>query len=103
MHRDVAAAAAGGPVAAASLACLMIDAAAFERAGGLKGEYSLSDYEGSDLSLRLAEMGLRVHYAPEAELFRLEGLGAEPEALGEAHARWLHSRLWADAIAGAVR
>lgn len=102
MHRDVAAASEGGPVAAAGLACLMIDAAALAEAGGLSGEYGLSDYEGSDLSRRLADAGWGLRYVPGAELFRLEGLGAEPRALAEPYARWLHSRLWAEATAGAV-
>jgi GT2 family glycosyltransferase len=99
MHRDIAAAAAGGPVAAAGLACLMVDSAALAEAGGLGGEYGLADYEGSDLSRRLAETGWGLRYVPEAELYRLEGLGAEPEALAEPYARWLHSRLWAEATA----
>jgi len=97
MHRDAAAAAAAGPVAAAGLACLLIEAAALESAGGLDGEYGLPEYEGSDLSRRLAETGRQLHYVPEAELYRLEGLGAEPEALAEPYARWLHARRWAEA------
>jgi GT2 family glycosyltransferase len=96
MHRDAAAAAQGGSLAAAGLACLMIDGAAFAEAGGLRGEYGLGEYEGADLSRRLAAMGRVLRYVPEAELYRLEGLGAEPERLGEPYARWLHSRLWAD-------
>lgn len=100
MHRDAAAAAEGCPVAAAGLACLMIDAAALAAAGGLRGEYGLADYEGSDLSRRLAGIGVELRYVPAAELYRLEGLGAEPEALGEPYARWLHSRFWAEATAG---
>jgi GT2 family glycosyltransferase len=99
MHRAAAAAAEGGSVAAASLSCLMVEAGALAEAGGLRGEYGLAEYEGSDLSRRLAETGRGLRYVPEAELYRLEGLGAEPEALGEPYARWLHSRLWAEATA----
>ena len=94
-----AAAAGGGPVAATGLACLMIDASTLESAGGFRGEYGLAEYEGSDLSRRFAEFGREVFYVPEAELYRLEGLGAGPEALAEPYARWLHSRLWAEAAA----
>jgi GT2 family glycosyltransferase len=101
MHRGVPAAADAGSVAAAGLACLMIDAAPFHEVGGLRTELGLADYEGADLSLRLAEAGRGVLYVPEAELYRLEGLGAAPEPLGERYARWLHSRLWGPATAAA--
>jgi GT2 family glycosyltransferase len=94
MHRGVAAAAEARAVAAAGMACLMLDAADFQEAGGLRAEYGLGAYEGSDLSRRLAERGRRLRYVPGAELYRLEGLGATPAALGERYARWLHSRLW---------
>jgi GT2 family glycosyltransferase len=101
MHRSVPAAAGGGQVPAAGVACLMIDAALFQEVGGLRSEYGLGEYEGSDLSRRLVDVGRNLRYVPEAELYRLEGLGAAPEALGERYARWLHSRLWGRAIAGA--
>jgi GT2 family glycosyltransferase len=96
MHRGIPAAAEAREVAAAGLACLMIDAAEFHEAGGLRSEYGLDPYEGSDLSRRLADRGRELRYVPEAELYRLEGLGAAPEALGERYARWLHSRLWSE-------
>lgn len=98
MHRDAAAAAEAVDVAAAGTACLAIDAAGFREAGGLRSEYGLGTYEGSDLSRRLAERERKLRYVPRAELYRLEGLGAAPEPLGERYARWLHSRLWMDAI-----
>jgi GT2 family glycosyltransferase len=94
MHRGVPAAQEAVAVAAAGVACLMIDAADFQEAGGFRAEYGLDAYEGSDLSRRLADLGRNLRYVPEAELYRLEGLGAAPEALGERYARWLHSRLW---------
>ncbi|HMJ74039.1 MAG TPA: glycosyltransferase [Solirubrobacterales bacterium] len=94
MHRGVPAAAEGATVAAAGVACLMIDADDFQAAGGLRSEYGLGAYEGSDLSRRLAELGREVRYVPEAELYRLKGLGAAPEAFGERYARWLHFRTW---------
>jgi hypothetical protein len=100
MHRDAAVAVAGGRVAAAGLACMLIEASAFKSAGGLHGEYGLAEYEGSDLSRRLAETGREVRYVPGAELYRLEGLGVDPEALAEPYARWLHARRWAEATAG---
>jgi GT2 family glycosyltransferase len=100
MHRGVAAAGKAVEVAAAGMACLMIDAADFHEAGGLQAEYGLGAYEGSDLSRRLAERGRTLRYVPKAELYRLEGLGASPEPLGESYARWLHSRLWGEHIVG---
>jgi GT2 family glycosyltransferase len=98
MHRDAPAAAEAADVAAAGVACLAIDAAGFRDVGGLRTEYGLGIYEGSDLSRRLAERGRKLRYVPRAELYRLAGLGAAPEPLGERYARWLHSRLWMDAI-----
>jgi len=99
LHRDVPAAAEGGPVAAAGLACLMIDVEELGDAGGLRGQYGLAEYEGSDLARRLSELGRELRYVPEAELYRLEGLGAEPEPFGRPYAQWLHSRIWGEAIA----
>ena len=81
----------------------MIEAADFEATGGLRTEYGLGIYEGSDLSRRLAERGRSVRYAPAAELYRLEGLGASPEPLGEGYARWLHAREWGECAMGAGR
>jgi GT2 family glycosyltransferase len=100
MHRGVAAAAEATEVAAADVACLMIDADDFREAGGLRSEYGLGAYEGSDLSRRLAELGRKLRYVPAAELYRLEGMGASPEPLGERYARWLHSRRWGRGILG---
>jgi GT2 family glycosyltransferase len=94
MHRSVAAAADAGRVPALGVACLMIDSAVFAELGGFQTEYRMAEYEGSDLSHRLAEIGRHPRYVPEAELYRLEGLGAAPEAVGKRYARWLHDRLW---------
>jgi GT2 family glycosyltransferase len=98
LHKGFDRANVGGPVPAIGIACMMIDADRLREVGGLSGEYGLGDYEGSDLSRRLALAGLTGAYAPEAQLYRLEGLGAAPEALGERYARWLHSRTWGPAI-----
>ena len=102
MRRDLVAAEESRELEAASLACLLLDRAAFEAAGGLRGDYGLAGYEGSDLARRLAADGRGLAYVPGAELFRLEGLGAEPERLGEPYARWLHGRRWAGEPAGAL-
>jgi GT2 family glycosyltransferase len=102
-HRSVAAANRGGPVVAAGLACLMVDGPLFHDVGGLSADYGEADYEGADLCRRLAEAGRHCEYAPEAALYRLEGLGVAPEAKGERYARWLHSRRWAQAIERAGR
>lgn len=98
MHRGVAAAAEAGRVPAIGVACLMIDSAVFAELGGFQSEYRAGDYEGSDLSHRLADVGRHPRYVPEAELYRLEGLGAAPEAVGERYARWLHDCLWGRVI-----
>jgi GT2 family glycosyltransferase len=103
MHREVALAGEDGAVAAAGLACLMIEAEELAAAGGLEGRYELAEFEGADLARRLAGRGQEVRYVPEAELYRLEGLGAEPERLGEGYAQWLHSRLWARTITEEAR
>lgn len=100
MHRGVPAAAEAGRVPAVGVSCLMIDAAVFGELGGFHSEYGVGEFEGSDLSHRLADIGRHPRYVPEAELYRLEGLGAAPEALGERYARWLHHRLWGRVITG---
>jgi GT2 family glycosyltransferase len=102
LHRSVTAAAEGATVAAASLACLMVDADQLEAVGGLSGEFGLSEYEGSDLARRLAAAGRQVRYAPGAELYRLDGLGVDHDPGAEPYARWLHSRLWSETIAEAL-
>jgi len=102
MRRELAAAEEARELEAASLACLLLDAAAYEAAGGLRGDYGLAGYEGSDLARRLAAAGRGLAYVPTAELFRLEGLGAEPERLAEPYARWLHGRRWAGELAEAI-
>jgi GT2 family glycosyltransferase len=101
LHRSLPAANLGGPVPAIGAACLMIDAALFREVDGLSAEYMWADYEGSDLSRRLADAGYCSWYLPEVELYRLEGLGAAPEAVGERYVRWLHARLWGSAIESA--
>jgi GT2 family glycosyltransferase len=103
MHRAVQAAEGGGPVAALGISCLMIDAVVFSDVGGLSAEYGESEYEGSDLCRRLGEAGRRCLYAPAAEVYRLEGLGAAPESKGGRYARWLHDRIWGDAIEQTAR
>lgn len=100
MHRAVPAAAEAGRVPAVGVACLMIDAAVFAELGGFRSEYGVGEFEGSDLSHRLADSGRHPRYVPEAELYRLGGLGAAPEALWERYARWLHHRLWGRVITG---
>jgi len=98
LHRDVPAAADAGRVPALGAACLMIDAAVFAELGGFQTEYGVAEYEGSDLSHRLADIRRHPRYVAEAELYRLEGLGAAPEAVGERYAQWLHDRLWGRVI-----
>ncbi|HEY6550194.1 MAG TPA: glycosyltransferase, partial [Solirubrobacterales bacterium] len=100
MHRSVPAAAQAGRVPALGVACLMLDSAVFRELGGFQSEYRAGEYEGSDLSHRLADSGRHPLYVPEAELYRLEGLGAAPEVVGERYARWLHHRLWGRVIEG---
>jgi GT2 family glycosyltransferase len=99
MHRRVAAAERGGPVAALGTSCLMIAADQFSSVGGFCAEYGEGAYEGSDLCRRLADGGRGCAYTPAAELYVLEGLGAAPEAMGERYAGWLHARLWSHAMA----
>jgi GT2 family glycosyltransferase len=103
LHRRVAAAERGGPVAALGISCLMIAADQFTGVGGFCAEYGEGAYEGSDLCRRLADNGRGCAYTPEAELYILEGLGAAPQARGERYARWLHARHWSHAMASTGR
>ncbi len=104
MHRHLPAANVARPVPAVTAACLLTDAALFERLGGLRGIYVQGDYEDSDYCLRVREEGLDCWYYPQVELYHLEGQ-SYPSVTRERTAlynRWLHSRLWGDAIPRAM-
>lgn len=100
LHRSLPAANVGRPVPAVTAACLMIDRALFQNAGGLRGIYVQGDYEDSDLCLRLAEQGLQNWYFPEVELYHLEGQSYDLAARSKngRYNRWLHTRLWGQQI-----
>jgi len=54
------------------------------------------DYEDTDFCMRLAEAGWESWYAPEVELYHLEGQSyvAESRAQNRRYNRWLHTQLW---------
>jgi hypothetical protein len=100
MHRSLPAANVARPVAALSRACLMIDAALYERVGGLPGIYLEEGYEDSDLCMQLSEQGLDSWYLPEVELYHAEVPpapdGRKPAA--ERYDKRLHTHRWNDRI-----
>lgn len=100
MHRKLPAANVARPVPAVTAACLMTDAAVYERLGGLRGLYVQGDYEDSDFCLRLREAGLDCWYLPQVELYHLEGQSfSSPTREASAdYNRWLHTRLWRETI-----
>jgi len=100
MHRDLPAANVARPVPAVTAACLMTDAAVYERLGGLRGLYVQGDYEDSDFCLRLREAGLACWYMPQVELYHLEGQSfSSPTREASAdYNRWLHTCLWHETI-----
>ncbi len=65
-------------VPAVSGACLMIDRALFEDAGGLRDAYVAGDLEDADLCLRCLEAGYESWYLASAALYHLEGLSQLP-------------------------
>lgn len=100
VHRSTPAANAGGPVPAVTGACLMVDAGLYRNLGGMSWLYVQGDYEDTDLCMRLAEAGYRSWYAPEVELYHLEGqsYAAESRTANRRYNRWLHTRLWGERI-----
>lgn len=100
LHRRLPAANVARPVPAVTGACLLIDRALYQDMGGLHGRYVQGDYEDSDLCLRLIEAGYENWYAPEAELYHLEGQ-SYPGSLrqrAQRYNRWVHTHLWDETI-----
>ncbi len=100
MHRNTPAANAPGPVAALSGACLLLDAERYHELGGMSWQFVQGDYEDVDLCMRLAAVGCESWYAPEVELYHLEGQSyvAESRAENRRYNRWLHTQLWGERI-----
>lgn len=92
------------PVPAVTGACLMIDRERYEQLGGLRGRFVQGDYEDSDLSMRLRELGLASWYLPDAELYHLEAQSypTELRRLTTAYNTWLHTHLWDERLADAM-
>ena len=85
-------------------ACLMIDRALFERAGGLRDVYASADLEDADLCLRCHEMGYESWYLPAATLYHVEGMSRLPgrgwlrNPWTELYNRYLFDRRWDEQI-----
>lgn len=69
-------------VIAVTGACLMTSRSAFDSAGGLSPRFPGS-YNDVDYCLKLRELGLRVVYAPEAELYHFESKTRNANVSGE--------------------
>ena len=97
---------AGDPrrVPAVGGACLMIDRALFERAGGLRDVFASADLEDADLCLRCREMGYESWYLPAATLYHVEGMSRLPgrgwlrNPWTELYNRYLFDRRWDEQI-----
>jgi GT2 family glycosyltransferase len=99
-HRALPAANETRVVPAVTGACLLIDTALFQSIGGLSSDYVYGDYEDSDLSLRLTELGYQHWYIASVELYHLEAQSygsSTRRAASRFNRRLQHSR-WAQLI-----
>ncbi len=90
-------------VPAVTTACMLVSRALYERVGRLRNAFIGSDFEASDLCLRLAEAGHENWYLPAARLRHLErpaNAGAEPAAAQ--YDVIAHSHLWGERIEALV-
>jgi hypothetical protein len=87
-------------VPASSEACLLVDAADFDRCGGFAELYRSSIDEAADLYLKLANAGLETWYVPGAELYVSDRPGsfADPEREPGSFDDWLFNRRWAEVL-----
>lgn len=88
-------------------ACLAVKAEIFERIGGFDEDFVIGDFEDSDFSLRLHEIGLSCWYEPSAVLYHVERQSIERhEAHGKSAAtmvnRWRQHRIWGDVISAVM-
>jgi GT2 family glycosyltransferase len=105
LYRTLPAANVPRPVPGVTGACLMIDADLYRELGGLRAMFVQGDYEDSDLCLRLQERGLECWYAPEIELYHLEGQSypSHERGLSSDYNKWLHTEIWGSAISHVMR
>lgn len=101
LHRSFPAANVARPVPAVTAACMMVDRAVYEEAGGLPLHYVQGDYEDSELCLRIAGTGRSNWYLPAVELYHLEGQSYVPgvRRIPSEYNMWLHTSLWDEKIA----
>jgi GT2 family glycosyltransferase len=100
LHRTFPAANVARPVPAVTAACMMVDRALYEEAGGLPLHYVQGDYEDSELCLRISAAGRENWYLPAVELYHLEGQSyvAGARRIPSEYNRWLHSSIWGERI-----
>lgn len=70
-------------LSAVTAACMMVKRSVYEEVGGFDEQFSVA-YNDVDFCLRVREMGLRVVYVPDVELYHYESLsrGADDEGSG---------------------
>ena len=78
-------------------ACMLIQRAVFEKAGGLDTHYR-NGYEDVDLCLRLGAQGREIHYCHESVLYHLESVSREGRHQDFEHNDRLYRERWASRI-----
>jgi cellulose synthase/poly-beta-1,6-N-acetylglucosamine synthase-like glycosyltransferase len=79
---------------AASAACLILRTDAFRRSGGFSSELACPTLLGADLSLKLAECGLRVIWDPDTTMVADEALFATLDGPPQPRENALFGELW---------
>jgi GT2 family glycosyltransferase len=100
LHRSFPAANVARPVPAVTAACMLVDRALYEQAGGLPQHYVQGDYEDSELCIRIGDLGRTNWYLPSVELYHLEGQSYVPGArqAPSEYNMWLHTHMWGDRL-----
>jgi hypothetical protein len=99
LPRTLAEAGEATPVPALSGACLMIDRALLEDAGGLRNIFAEGQNETADLCLRLLEGGRPNWYFPGVRMYYLEGRSElEPSIYARQYNALLLSHLWGERL-----
>jgi GT2 family glycosyltransferase len=100
LHGSFEGANASGAVAALSGACLLLERELYEDLGGFSADYVKGGYEDAELCMRIQERGLETWYAPEVELYHLEGRSYVPSStdMSNRFNAWLFDQRWGKRI-----
>jgi GT2 family glycosyltransferase len=102
LPRTFAEAGVAAQVPAVSGACMLIDRAVFEDAGGLRNVYVEGEYEDADLCLRIAAAGRENWYTPVASLYHLQGrTRVPPEGVARYYNALVLTHLWGEQLESA--